>query len=202
MADATGETEGTGLMSIEHRLLQSSHPDESSRYENCLYACRYCNGSRSTAPVQDARGRRLLDPSAMAWADHFHLDGDRLSYRAGDDDAAYTHETYDLDDRRKTKLRAERASRIAEGLETLRNGEQRIQRLLDIAASPELSAEVRGVLHDEIQELRALMARAKAHLRRRSAVPSNADHTCRCSSKERRKLPLALETQMLELDLS
>src|SRR5437879_2619929 len=42
---------GTGLMWIEHHVAQSADPALVDTYENCFYACRYCNGARRIAPV-------------------------------------------------------------------------------------------------------------------------------------------------------
>src|SRR3990170_75943 len=40
----------TGLTSIEHHIAQSEAPFLRDRYDNCLYACRFCNKARSNLP--------------------------------------------------------------------------------------------------------------------------------------------------------
>ena len=202
LADATGEAEGSALMWIEHRLPQSSHPGESSRYENCLYSCRYCNGARKTALVEAPDGRCLLDPTSTAWADHFTLDGERLLWRPGDVHAQYTHEAYSLDAPRKVKLRADRAKLIEECQALLHEAPQRVTNLLAIAGRPELSPDDRAVLIGEVEDLRARMNKAKLDLARRAATPHDSDRVCRCQSEEHHALPPALASQMLVLELS
>jgi hypothetical protein len=202
LADATGLAEGAGLTEIEHRLPQSSHVEQRHRYQNCFYACQYCNGSRGTAPVRDTQGWHLLDPTHVAWADHFELDGERLTYRPDDVNACYTHQTYDLDDPRKVELRAERARRISECLETLFEGPLRLLSLQELAQVPELSAEQRVVFLDMAQELDTRIIAARSYLSTRAAVPRDADRACRCRSIEHHELPLALASQMLDIDVS
>jgi hypothetical protein len=202
LADATGEAEGSGLMWIEHRLPQSTHSGESNRYENCLYSCRYCNGARKVAPVEDTDGRCLLDPTRTAWADHFELDGERLLCRPGDAHARYTHEAYSLDAPRKVRLRADRARLIEECQAVLREAPQSVTNLLAIAGLPELSPDQRAELIDEVEDLRARVANAKLDLARRAATPRDSDRVCRCLSAEHHELPPALASQMLELELS
>lgn len=202
LADATGEAEGSGLMWIEHRLSRSRHPGESNRYENCLYSCRYCNGARQAAPVEDTDGRCLLDPTRTAWADHFTLDGERLLCRPGDVHAQYTHDAYSLDAPRKVRLRADRARLIEECQAILDEAPQRLTDLLAIAGRPELSPDERAVLIGEVEDLRARMNKAKLDLTRRAATPRDSDRACRCQSEEHHALPPALACQMLELDLS
>jgi hypothetical protein len=189
-------------MWIEHRLPQSSHSEESNRYENCLYSCRYCNRARATAPVEDEHGQRLLDPTHTAWADHFELDGDRLRSRPGDADAKYTHEAYSLDAPRKVRLRADRANLIEECKAILQQAPKRMKNLLEIAGRSELPPGEREVLIAEVEDLRAHMTRAKRDLTRRAATPRDSDRECRCLSTEHHELPAALASQMLALELS
>ena len=58
----------------------------------------------STTPVEGERGK-LLDPSEVAWADHFLLEGDHLRPKPEDADAKYTFDAYDIDEPRKTTMR-------------------------------------------------------------------------------------------------
>lgn len=154
------------------------------------------------APIQDEQERQLLDPTCVAWADHFELDGDRLVCRSGDVHAAYTHETYDLDEQRKVDLRAARAELIRESLKLLEDGPLRIERLLQIAQRAQLGIEQRRQIDEEIEDIRRRMADARRDLRQRAAVPGDASRACRCRSTEHHELPLALASQMLELELS
>ena len=189
-------------MWIEHRLPQSSHVEESNRYENCLYSCQYCNGARNDAPVEDENGRCLLDPTRTAWADHFNLEGEQLVCRPDDSDALYTHQAYGLDAPRKVTLRRDRAKLISECQTLIHGGPQRVANMLKIAEGSSLSPDEREVVIGEVEDLRTRMANAKLDLEQRSAIPSDSDRVCRCRSTKHHELPPALASQMLEFDLS
>jgi hypothetical protein len=118
--------ERQGLTTIEHRILRSVDHALENEYANCYYACRFCNGARSTRAVTSPNGHRLLDPCADVWADHFIAAGDRLLPREGDADAAYTHETYNIDDRRRQVRRRARAETLDEAFADLRDMPPRI----------------------------------------------------------------------------
>lgn len=188
--------EGTGLMSIEHHVPQSRDPAgvHVDEYANCYYACRFCNRSRGAEPNVDAIGQRLLDPCRDAWGAHFTTTDDRLEPRPNDGDAARTHRVYDLDDPRKRLMRRHREDVLKEAFRILRGGPQRLRRLLDAAARPMMPD--RGALLEAAEDLRSLMGRAKRDVERFSAIPTDAEAACRCSTSEACSLPPFLETQV------
>lgn len=75
---ATHGAEGTALTWIEHLEPQHRAPELRNVYENCAYACRFCNNIRRTKPSVNASGARLLNPWRDAWGAHFRLREDRL----------------------------------------------------------------------------------------------------------------------------
>jgi hypothetical protein len=200
--------EGTGLMTIEHFLTVSSGktPAEAKAlandYWNCFYACRYCNGARSATPAIDRLGRRLLNPFAHAWSEHFSLsDDDRLLPRPGDPDAEYTAEVYDLNDVRKLEMRRSRRERLDECLALLDQGPDLLDVLLARAASvgPGLqSAELLAAA----ERLRRSLLSAEQDLVRYAAIPEDSDSKCRCGHEGHHSLPPFLEEQMLDINLA
>jgi hypothetical protein len=92
---------GSGQMSIEHGELASAAPSRVNAYENCFYACRYCNQAREVKPLIDGQMRRLLNPCQHAWEEFFVLDGHEVRARADSPDAVYTIAAYRLNDARK-----------------------------------------------------------------------------------------------------
>jgi hypothetical protein len=86
-ADLAGgrSIEGLGVMGVEHGLPQSKNPLRRNDYSNCFYACRYCNGARGIRARSVGEGS-LLDPTQVAWSDHFYRSGDRLVPFEGDAD--------------------------------------------------------------------------------------------------------------------
>jgi hypothetical protein len=182
-------------MTIEHLWLENTHPERSNDYENCVYACRYCNRSRYTSPRVDDRGRRLLDPTESAWADHFTPVGDVLECAPDDNDGCYTRDAYELNDELKVKLRARRAMLMQEWLASLQNDPPRIEALQRIAGKA-------GAHREEIQDIvSALLARmrtARRELAGYAAIPGDCDGACRCRSQEHHALPSWLEAQVRE----
>jgi hypothetical protein len=189
--------EGSGLTSIEHRMPVSTDPRESNRYENCFYACRFCNRSRSDAPLADTAGRRLLDSCSTVWADHFALgDDDRLAPLSGD--AAYTEATYDLNDPRKTRLRRLRRERMEKWLRLLAEGPRQVALLL--AHSGQVSSlQEAGELVEAAEQLRDCVLRASREIVRYLAIPRDSDEICRCRRSDYHSLPPWLDDQTLEI---
>lgn len=193
--------EGFGVFQIEHREPQHSEAGRElvDRYENVLYICVLCNRSRWDRPVQDAQGRRLLDPTITAWREHFDARDGSLSPRAPDDvDAKYTWEAYDLDDARKVERRRFRHAVITDRLRLLREGPGRRARLEAIAARAQDAADARALL----QEARAVtedMRRAARDLQIFAAVPRDTHPRCRCGHDRHHHLPAGLEAQVIEL---
>lgn len=177
---------GWGLMSIEHVALQSVSPDDADRYENCRYACRFCNGARASRPLVDRKGRKLLDPCRAAWGDNFVREADRITPR--DPDASYTHEAYDLDDVRKQRMRADRRERIEAALELLARAPGLVDGLLANATGAD--AKVRA---ETAELLREQMMSARRWLDRYRAIPVDHDPSCRCAMD-----PLTLPAFLVE----
>ncbi len=175
-------------------------PEHRGDYENCLYACRFCNRSRSVTPILKD-GARLLDPTADAWADHFAAAGDLLAPAAEDADATFTHRTYELDDPRKVVRRRARRELVSDRLALFRFLGGEIETLLNLAAVLRTrNVEAFGEALREIRQLWREARRALEDLARFSAIPSDAPGTCRCPSPVRFQLPPALEAQALEID--
>lgn len=182
--------EGSGLMQIEHRLLQSESPAAKHSYPNCLYVCRFCNLARGTKPLASPAGN-LLSPSDTAWAYRFELNGDRLSPRAGDADARYTYQAYDLDDPKKLAMRAFRHERMSELLAVLEKGPASRDLLFERGletSNPDLIGLARQ-MDDAIR-------RAFVDLMKFGAVPGDSA-TCSCAPTAC-SLPLQLEEQTIE----
>lgn len=193
--------EGLGGTTVEHWAPRSSDPERKDDYENCLYACRFCNRSRSVTPIL-GEGARLLDPTGEAWADHFAATGDLLAPVAGDASASYTHRAYELDDPRKVVRRQLRREVLTDRLALLRFLGAEIEPLLNLAAVLRTrNAKAFGEAMWEIRQLWKDARRAIRDLDRFPAVPSDAPKACRCPSPAPFRLPPALESQTLEIDV-
>ena len=201
-------SEGTGLMTIEHfsPANTAKTPAEVEAllndYRNCLYACRYCNGSRNDAPEFDWRGRKLLNPFNHAWGEHFMLsDDDRLLPVPGDLDAEYTAEVYDLNEARKLEMRRSRRERMDESSVLVDQGPGLLDALL--ASSMDLGPGARSAeLLMAAESLRKAMRSAEQALMRHAAIPEDADPECRCGHANHYTLPPALEEQTIDVDLA
>ncbi len=199
--------EGTGLTTVEHFVPVSTGQHQSAAeslandYQNCFYACRYCNGARSTTPSTDGQGRKLLNPCAHRWTEHFSVsDDDRLLPRPGDADAEYTSEAYDLNEARKLEMRRSRRERVEESLALLNRGPDLLDALIARSASQP------GIRSVEIlaaaENLRRSMLNAERELMRHAAIPADADSRCRCGHQVHHSLPAVLDHQMLEIEFS
>ncbi len=201
-ADLFGGESGEGLggTTVEHAIARSADASRQGDYDNCLYACRFCNRSRSAKPPQH-QGARLLDPTRDGWHRHFIAAGNRLQPEAGDLDAAYTHRAYQLDDPRKVERRRGRRELINDRLRLLAALEgQRIPELLALADElRQLNRQGFGDLLRAIQQLRADARRALQDLRRYEAIPRDAPTVCRCGSQRHHTLPDEFEEQSFEL---
>jgi hypothetical protein len=191
--------EGTALTSVEHFLRFGTAPENASKYSNCFYACRFCNGARAAAPVIDRDERRLINPCDDAWGDHFFLSEDRLLARVGDRDAEYTEAAYNLNDPRKIALRQSRRERLTEWLELLEEGpslEAELLQRMNRATPIERAQQNLRAAH----RLRRCMEAALRDIRRYAAVPEDADASCRCAARPAFELPVWLRDQTLELE--
>jgi hypothetical protein len=198
LADFGGE--GLGVMWIEHLIPASRETDGINDYGNCFYACRFCNRSRSRAPLIDEVGRKLLDPCSCVWNLHFTLsDDDLLLADESDSDAIYTQEAYDLNDPRKVRRRRIRRERLTEWLSVIRHGLSRVEAL--IALSQRVAPQDAAFILDEALALRQRIKLAKVEVLRYLAVPGDSDKQCSCARENQCTLPVWLDTQTLELPI-
>src|SRR5881628_3580589 len=93
-ADFIGSGLHSGVFVVEHFESRSRSPSLSNSYENLFYACGLCNRARGAKPVLDTVGRRILNPTEVAWSEHFRLEHDEIQPLPGDRDASYTVEVY------------------------------------------------------------------------------------------------------------
>lgn len=195
-ADLTAHgIEGSGLTGIEHHIPRSHEAALIDVYRNCLYVCRYCNSARSNAPNTDSRGRTLLDPCVTAWSLRFEQASFLLKPR--DPDAEYTWEAYDLGDPRKTQMRRSRADAVERCLRVLREGPDRIRRLLEIA--DRVGREDRLPILDAAETLQCQVIAARKDVARFRIVPEDADRACRCVEGIALELPPFLAAQAIEV---
>jgi hypothetical protein len=191
---------GLGLTWIEHFRPAALTPERINEYENCFYACLFCNRSRGAAPPVDAAGRSLINPCGQAWAERFRPSDDgRLLPREADPDAAYTEEAYDLNDPRKVRRRNLRRERLEEWLTLLREGPLHIRSLVGLSESAGSLEEARTLL-DSASTLRSGILRAWIEIQRYAAIPADADAVCACGREDHHVLAgwLAAQTQELE----
>jgi hypothetical protein len=163
-----------------------------------VYSCRFCNRARSSRPIQGENGR-LLDPTKAAWSNHFELIEDNLSARPGDPDAAYTYDTYDIDEPRKVRMRRLRRELIADHVRALQEFPRMISLLLALAQDKKDDPEAVNDLVQHIHELRMWKKRVAKDLQTYPAVPWDAPKGCRCEARERCSLPSDLERQTIDL---
>ncbi len=186
--------QGWGVTTIEHFEPVSYDETGTNDYGNCYYSCRLCNGSRGNARPVDTKGRRLLDPCTEAWGDHFSLSQDRLVPRTAD--ARYTAWVYGLDDQRKIAPRQSRRERMLEWLELCREGPDLVDGLL--AKSKNADTAAGGLLLLKAAEkLRRSILRAIKDIKRYTAIPPDADVSCRCQGNKHLELPGFLASQTI-----
>jgi hypothetical protein len=117
----------------------------------------------------------------------------------GDADAAYTHETYDLDDPRKIVLRRSRRQCLEECFRLLREAPDLIRGLLErVAAQAPEPEELLRVA----ELLRSRMEAALKDVHRYAAIPPDSDSRCRCPGDAANELPTGLHRQTLEISLA
>jgi hypothetical protein len=188
--------EGLGVTQIEHFLPVSNGAESTNDYVNCFYICRYCNRDRSTAPTIDPKdGRRLLNPCADVWEEHFRPEGDTLEPKVENSDASYTHAVYDLDDPRKVELRRFRRETIEECLRLIEHGQKVLDRLLERALQTR-----EAMLIDEAKIIEDALRRAWQELESFKVVPRDARSSCPCDEEELYEVPQALQQQTLAVE--
>ncbi len=200
-ADVYGGLPGEGLggTTVEHVIARSADASLAAEYENCVYACRWCNRSRSAHPTEH-NGARLLDPTRDAWGDHFVAAADTLVPADGDTDALATHRAYALDDPRKVGRRRVRRELVSDRLRLIARQGAELTLLLRLADP--LRRRDPGRFGRVIREIRALRddaRRALRDLRRYEALPLDAPKPCRCPPPSEFLLPEYLDRQLVEV---
>lgn len=165
----SGTGHGASFMSIEHYQPMALAPHRANEYANLLYVCRFCNVSRGIKPIESGLGARLLNPTAVAWAEHFAASADKLAFEPCDEDAEYTLEIYDINDPRKITLRRERRDKILECLDIINRGQGTISELL---ARAEVLVE--PTLVEAARMLQQAVVMARRDIERYQAVPPDA----------------------------
>ncbi|MFY9823783.1 MAG: hypothetical protein WAM82_20555 [Thermoanaerobaculia bacterium] len=187
-------------MWTEHFSPAGTVSEKVNDYENCFYACRFCNRTRSRAPLVDESGRRLLNPCSHAWGRHFVVsDDDQLVPL--DPDAEYTERTYALNDLRKVRRRRIRRERLTEWLSLIRQGPARVKALIALSERVTSIADAELLL-DEAMALRRRVGLAMQEVQRYFAVPSDAATPCSCGLEDQCRLPAWLDSQAFEDSVS
>jgi hypothetical protein len=188
-----------GGTTVEHGIARSADSSLANDYDNCLYACRWCNRSRSAHPTQ-GQGFRLLDPTREAWGERFVVVADKLMPRDGDSDARATHRAYALDDPRKVERRRLRRALVSDRLRLIGRLGSELTELLRLAGSLRGQDIGRfGRVVREIRRLREDAGRALLDLLRYEAVPADAPGFCRCPLPRALSLPAFLDQQLVEV---
>ncbi len=188
---------GTGLFSIEHIVTRYADLSRQNIYENCAYACRFCNRARGYQPIEDERGRKLIAPMHVSWAEHFTALNDKLVPRT--DDADFTgNKLYRVNDELKVKLRKQRREVIGKCLDILAKAPREIARYVAIARrnasrigeeyqrDAQSALDAAGVWEARLRESREKLARTpqssnpstprRAGNRHRSLTPKSPRH--------------------------
>lgn len=188
--------EGWGVTSAEHVELQSDDRGDENDYTNVLYACKRCNRDRSTKPRMDKLGRKLLDPTTIAWGSRFGLEGDSIEpLDTADTDALYTRDAYDINAEKKRDARRLRAEKIGETLSRIAADRVREKKLVEIAKIQTDEA-VRQDLLGVARELRRARREVVAEfVETYGAIPTDAAQSCRCDPAPRYDLPAWFASQ-------
>lgn len=173
-------TAGWGQVSIEHFFRKELKPELELEYSNCFLACKLCNDARGRKP-NEKNGARLLNPSEVAWAQHFQLKDFALVANANDKDAEHTVASYALDDPRKTELRKIRFKVVSSRTKILRELPAMINKLHEKAMKlrADNPARAREIVQ-EAETLSIVVTTARDDLRRYSSVPADKPDSCRC----------------------
>ncbi|MFO0610408.1 MAG: hypothetical protein U0324_45025 [Polyangiales bacterium] len=194
----------TGQFSIEHKVLKSTPAGEviENDYANCLYLCRFCNGTRGDRHAHVAPEGRLLDPVADRWDAHFAANDDSLTPLPNDGDAAYTERAYGINDGNRRERRGARA-RLIEALR--RDLLARVEdiRAVDVELQGSLSVEARGAKMTQRGRWRVEAEGIVEKLKDFLGVPRDAPPLCKCrkTSTRRTVVPAVVEACWEELPL-
>ena len=190
-------TEGWGLMWVEHVELRSEKPELANDYDNCVYACRFCNQARGAKPRIDGQHRRLLNPCHTAWGQHFNLLDDEIRLLDNEGDAIYTLTTYDLNDLRKVRMRRKRRTVLSERLEVVNQARPLHDRLMQRARDTG-----DPTLVDDAELAYSQFLQASNDLLRFLPIPDDAKQSCTCKPPQHYTLPEVLQEQILLVDTS
>jgi hypothetical protein len=186
--------QGSGLTHVEHFVPKSRDRAGRNIYNNCFYACRFCNVSRGIALNEGAEGK-LINPCERAWQDAFVLSEDKIwPCDERDRDAVYTLDTYRLNDVPKVKMRRLRRLAIRRRIADYEETQTFERDLLDLAVA---GGGVRA----------ARMAKAISKLRWNAymdlwkfrGIPDRHDTSCLCGHTRHHNLPAVLEEQMIDI---
>lgn len=181
--------EGTGTFQVEHFLPVSQDPAGTNVYENCFLSCRFCNGSRGAQLNVDPQvGSSLINPCTHTWKDHFRLERDELLPADGDGDASYTHDTYDINEPRRIKMRQRRRETISEALRMIDKGREIHDLLIEKAEADSDPDLVRCAL-----SIGEAIKNAWRNLSFYKLIPTDAEDCCRCRDKSRCRIPTVIK---------
>ena len=191
-----------GKLWVEHFITRSEDESRADDYSNTFFSCHYCDRSRGDRyPAVDSQGRKLLDPTLVAWSDHFEQVDNKLSFREGDANAEYTWIAYKLDHPKKLQRRGWRRELITFSRSLLEMLPRRIAQLRRAAraAAKRGDAEKARSKLQEMREAQENLATVATQIKRFRATPLDAPETCRCSDNELLYLPSWLAGQVIEL---
>jgi hypothetical protein len=191
-----GRTEGTGLTWVEHIILQRDDDNAEDDYSNCVYSCRFCNRARSTNPII-RNGKRLLNPTQDAWADHFDVMADEFKFRPRTRDAEYTCDSYDINAPDKVELRRLRNAVITHHQRWVSEGPEWLTELLTEAEACQHDPSAFAKKLSRARLIRQTILRAIEDLASLRAIPNDAPDRCRCENTQH-ALPEALDEQYRE----
>lgn len=184
---------GMGLTHVEHYVAKSKDEAGRNDYGNCFYACGMCNMSKGIANAV-ASTRRLLNPCTDVWAEHFESVRDEVQPRSDSDgDAAYTEQTYRLNDPRKKRMRRMRRLTINQCIEFLvdsRHIERALLQQVRDGGQPMVA---------QAWRCSRLRRKAKSDLRKFAPLPHDRDRTCRCGHTAHHRLPAVVADQLLDI---
>lgn len=196
------------IYSAEHHKLKSVHTKKRNEYENCHYACMYCNGARGISNFSE-----LLDPCADHWGNHFvvrecldlHWDDGEIHPRvvleewleAETPRGFLTELTYDINSERKRFARWERRA--------MREHLSRVTAKHSTSLNKLAQAELERAPAERLAELKQNVAEHEADRRdleilvriRHRTPPADAKKPCFCGNAEP-PLPVNLEIELLQ----
>jgi hypothetical protein len=134
----------------------------------------------------------LLDPVTDAWEEHFSLSGSRLAPRQDDRRAIYTAWAYDINDPRRTELRAVRREVFDDYWPAVVHGPKELEDLMLVGGDP-----TRMLRAAELAlRLRSLINAAHRELQKYLVIPKDAPSQCACAPPPAElTLPAAVEAQ-------